>query len=252
MLYLIGTGLNPWQVSLEGLSAIRKCKAVFIDTYTSQFAHGTLEELEEAIGKKPHALSRAHLEENAADLLEKAKENDLALLVIGNPLTATTHLQLLLDAKRMNVHCKVIPGISISNYLPLTGLDAYTFGRTVTIVEPRPEYAPTSFFDFTQTNRENNLHTLCLLDIDAEEKRLLSIGKAIEILEHAAQKKRKNMEGWILIGMAGMGGKNAQVKAGTCAELKAFKFTSFPQSLIVCGKLNEKELEALKSLSGLK
>ncbi|MBI4043350.1 MAG: diphthine synthase [Candidatus Diapherotrites archaeon] len=252
MLYLIGAGLNPWQISLEGLSAIKKCRAIFIDTYTSQFAHGTLEELEETIGKKPHALKRAHLEENAGDLIEKAKDHDIALLIIGNPLTATTHIQLALDAKKKGVECTILPGISIINYLPFTGLDAYKFGRTATIVEPQEGHAPTSFFDYILINRENDLHTPCLLDIRAEEKRLLSIPQAIGILEETAQKKRKNIGDWVLIGLAGMGGKKPQIKAGTPAELKAFKFTSFPQSLIVCGKLNEKELEALKTLGGLK
>lgn len=250
MLYLIGIGLKPRHLTLEALDAIRNVEQVFLETYTSAYAEGELSELEEITGKKIHPFARKQVEEEEKNILAMAKKNNIALLTFGNPLTATTHVQLLLDAKKEWVKVEIIEGISVTNTIARTGLDEYRFGRTTTIVEPSEGYAPESFFDFIEKNFENGLHTLCLLDTRNGEK-LMSSQFGLELLEKIAQKKKKKFfEKAPIILMGGLTGEKEKIVAGFLKDLKGKEPGAFPQSIIVCGKLTEKEKEALRELHG--
>ena len=248
MLYLVGAGLKPQHLTLEALAALKECDRVYLESYTSQFAEGSLAELSKLIGQKVFPLTRKQVEEETEELLSMALKNDVAVLIYGNVFSATTHIELLLEAKRLGVKVKVLPGISIFNFLGETGLQEYKFRKTVSIVYWQANYRPESFFDGIKENKERGLHTLCLLDIKVEEKRLMSVKEAVELLEKIADKRKdKLLEGSTLTGLAGAGSKKEQVFAGTPEEVKKFDFKIYPQSLIVCGELNEKEEEALKA-----
>ncbi|MBI2529801.1 MAG: diphthine synthase, partial [Candidatus Diapherotrites archaeon] len=167
MLYIIGIGLKPEHITLEALRALEECEDIYLETYTSAFAEGDLKGLKKAVGgKKINLLDREQVEEEfAQNIMPNAKNEDVALLVFGAPLFATTHVQLLIDAKALKVKTRVVQGISVQNFLPETGLDAYKFGRIATIVAPEENYAPESFYEIIEGNFANGLHTLCLLDI---------------------------------------------------------------------------------------
>jgi len=82
---------------------------------------------------------------------------------------------------------------------------------------------------------------------------MMNVRQGLSLLEMIEEKREKNiLNESIIIGIAGMGSENQQVKAGTLEQIKEFNFSIFPQSLIVCGKLNEKEIEALKEICDLK
>ncbi|MEK6941311.1 MAG: diphthine synthase [archaeon] len=250
MLYLIGAGLKPEHLTIEALEAIKKCDRVFLDTYTSMFSDGNLQELEKLAEKKVFLLARKNLEEESGELLSLAKSNNAALLVIGNPLTATTHIQLVLDAHSKRVQVQVIPGISITNFLAKTGLDEYRFGRTCTIPEHREGFEPESFYDFILANKKNGLHSLCLLDT-GDGKNFLSAAKAVEILEKIEKSRQeKPLAESTFVVLAGAGGKNEQILWGNLTKIRRTSIAVYPQSLIVCGNLNEKEQEALGGLYG--
>lgn len=249
MLYLIGLGLQPKHLTMEAAEAIRECSAVFLENYTSRFAEGTKKELEAIIQKPAKELNRKKVEEEFEDILNQAKRENVCLLVFGNPLIATTHIQILLDAKEQQIPTKIIPGISVVDWLGKTGLDAYKFGRICTIVFQEGNYAPESFFDIIENNHQNGFHSLCLLDIRAEEGRLMSVQEAIGILEKIARKKGSSLlNNAILVGLYGLGSKNEKIVVGTAKKLQNSGYNAWPQSLVVCGKLNEKEKEALNSL----
>ncbi len=250
MLYLIGLGLKPKHLSIEALDAIRQCDQVFVDTYTSFYSEGSLAELEKLTEKKIHAFSRSQIEEGSEKILSIAKSNKVALLVFGNPLTATTHVQLLLDAKKMKVKTQVIEGISVTNALARTGLDEYRFGRTVTIPEPKQGFEPDSFYGFIEQNNKLGLHTLCLLDT-GDGHSFMDTKKALEVLEKTEKKNKKSMlQKAIIVLISGLTSENEKIFAGTLKDAKKILLTGFPQSLIICGKLTEKEKEALRELHG--
>lgn len=253
MLYLIGIGLKPEHLTLEALHALEDCNEIYLETYTSAFAEGDLKELKKTLGgKKINLLDRMQVEEEfAQNIMPEAKKENIALLIFGAPLFATTHIQLLIDAKAPKVKTKVIQGISVQNFLPETGLDAYKFGRIATIVAPEENYAPESFYEIIENNFANGLHTLCLLDIKSEFGELLSVSEALGILQDIEERRSKNiLKRALLVGIAGMGSKRQKIAIGNAAELSNFPKTPLPQSLIICGKLNEKENEAIGALYG--
>jgi len=252
MLYIIGLGLKPKDISIEGLDALKNCEKNFLESYTSQYATGTPQELEVLIGKNLIELNRKQVEEEFKKEIEEAKTKNIALCIYGNPLNATTHLQVILDAKKLGVETKLIAGLSIFEYVAFTGLERYKFGKTTSIVFHEDGYEPESFYDAILENKSIGLHTLCLLDIKMNQNKMMSIRQGLSLLEMIEEKREKNiLNESIIIGIAGMGSENQQVKAGTLEQIKEFNFSIFPQSLIVCGKLNEKEIEALKEICDL-
>ena len=250
MFYLVGIGLKPKHITVEALEALKKCGQVFLDNYTSRYAEGSIEELENILGKKIILLGRNGIEEGFEQVLKDSKAGDVALLVYGNCLTATTHVQLLIDAKKMGVKAAVLPGISLTNILAKTGLDEYKFGRTVSIVFHEKNYEPESFHEQMLENKKLGLHTLCLLDIRADEDRLMGIPDALKVLEKIEKKNVLHvLSESKLVGLYAAGGKNEKILTGDFNVLVKYGEGGFPQALIVCGKLNEKEEEAVAALN---
>ena len=252
MLYLVGIGLKPAHLTLEALEVLKSCDQVFLEAYTSEYAQGFVEDLKKLIGKDFKTFGRKEVEEQFDSALMSANRNKIALMIFGNALTATTHLQLLLDAKEKGVKTKVIPGISITSTVAETGLDEYKFGRIVTICYHSKDFEPDSFYTQIKQNQRIGLHTLCLLDIkkDIEPKRLMTCKEAIAVLEKIAAKKEENPK-WQYIALLGMGGEKQLVISGKNRILTADEVDRlFPQSLVIPGKMNDKEKEALERLHG--
>ncbi|MEM0360654.1 MAG: diphthine synthase [Candidatus Diapherotrites archaeon] len=245
MLYIIGVGLKPEHLSIEAIEALKECQEIFFEKYTSDFPEGSIKEIETLCGKKITELDRKKVEENFD--FEKAKNKNIALLAIGNPFFATTHVQILLDAKEKGIEFKTIPGISIQDFIGKTGLNAYRFGKTTSIVFRQPNYCPESFYDSILSNSSNGLHSLCLLDITPEKK--MNPREALELLLAIEKKRKKTIIGkTTIVVMAAMGSSKEKIAFGKAKTLKEKEFP-LPAALIVCAKLSEKELEALKALA---
>jgi len=247
MLYLIGIGLKPEHLTLEAIEAAKKCKKIYLEAYTSKYAEGNVKELEKILGNKVSELERKAVEENFEPILEEAKKGDIALLIYGNVFSATTHAQLLLDAKEENLAVEIIPGISIFSFLGKTGLSEYKFGRTVSIVFWQENYKPESFYDRILDNYSNGMHTLCLLDIKKEgrEERLMKPKEALEILQGIAKKRCSHLFGNTLIGIISRAGSEKEkIVFGEISDLIKQEFDT-PACLIVCGNLDDKEIELL-------
>ncbi len=250
MLYLIGVGLKPKHLTIEALEAIKNADEVFIENYTSKYGDGKIKELEELTGKKIRVFGRQKIEEGLSSVLLTAKKNNVCMLCFGNPLTATTHIQLLLDAKKNWVNVKVIEGISVTNALARTGLDEYKFGRTTTIAEPKQGFSPDSYYGFIEKNQKLGLHTLCLLDTGDGEN-FLNAKIGLELLEQIEKKKKKStLKKSVLVVCCALASEKEKIVVGTLEQLKKIEFNSYPQSIIVCGKLSEKEKEVLSELHG--
>jgi diphthine synthase len=250
MFYLIGIGLKPEQMTLEALETLKSCDQAFLEGYTSEYAEGLLKELEALIGKKFKLLGREGVEQEFESALLSAKKNNIALMIFGNALTATTHLQVLLDAKENGIKYKVIPGISITNTIAETGLDEYKFGRIVTLCYHTENFEPDSFYEQIKENQKIGLHTLTLLDIKKDEKpqKMMNCREAISLLEKIAKKKGE-VNNWQFIGLIGMSSEKQKILVGKEAIFGAIEVNElFPQSLIVLGKTNDKEKEALAKL----
>jgi diphthine synthase len=248
MFYLIGIGLKPEHITLEAISAIKECDEIYLEKYTSQYTQGENSKLEEIIDKKIVLINREEVEINFGNKIKESKNKNIALLIFGNALTATTHIQLLIDAKNSKIDYKVIPGISVTNTIAQSGLDEYKFGRTITICYHLPNFEPESFYDQILANQKLGLHTLCLLDIKKDQKNemMMNVNEAIAILEKIKTKRNDkiNFEYLALIGMTNTKQKIifGKEKINKCPQVNKI----FPQSLIIPGKMNEKEIESIK------
>lgn len=255
MFYLIGIGLKPEHITAEAVLAAKKCAKIFAEEYTSQYCEGALSELKKKIGgKKIEMVDREAVERGFDFSSDLIKKKNVALLVFGNPLTATTHIQLLIDAKEKKVETKVVPGISATNLVTKSGLDEYRFGRTVTICYHSENFEPNTFYEQIKQNQSIGLHTLCLLDIkkNCGEKRLMNCAEGIAVLEKIASSKNEKTNR-AYVALLALGAEREKIIAGR-EEIEKAKETKklFPQSLIVCGKLTAKEKEALEKLHGAK
>lgn len=239
MFYIIGIGLTPKQITQEAKNAIDSCNNIYIDNYTNIFSQGKIEELEKIISKKITQLQRKELEQS----LEYLKD-DSCLLVIGNAFSATTHYTLIEEAKNKNIKIKMIPGISVFSYIGISGLFEYKFGKTTSIVYPEKNYFPTSFYNTITDNLDINAHTVCLLDIKTDQNRFMSFVEACEILEKIDTNQKLSEKECVVL--AGLGSENQTIKTFTFKDHKKIKaIDTYPQTLIICGKLNDFEKGAI-------
>lgn len=253
-LVFIGLGLSEEKdISLKGLEKAKGADAVFAEFYTSLMPQLSLQRLEGLIGKRIHIVSRRNLEEEEGKkILEKAKIGRVVMLVPGDPLIATTHVDLRIRAQKMGIKTSVVHGASIvSAVIGLSGLQNYKFGRSVTIPFSEGGALIETPYNVIAENKEKGLHTLCFLDIRAEEKRYMTVKEGLKSL--FALEKRK-LQGLITpdtlaVGIARAGSENPAVKADFAEELLKFDFGKPPHSLVFPGKLHFMETEALIALA---
>lgn len=98
-------------------------------------------------------------------------------------LSATTHTDLVLRARKEGIQVQVIHNASIMNAIGKCGLQLYKFGETVSLVFFTDTWQPDSFYDKIARNRAEGLHTLCLLDIKLKEPNLESLARGKVVYE---------------------------------------------------------------------
>ncbi len=180
-LWFVGLGLGDERgLSCAALDALRASSVVFAEEYTAVAPAGTLERLEAEIGRPVRRLDRAALESERPVLEALTGVPRVALLVVGDPFAATTHLALRLAAEKAGHPWRYLPNASILTAAPgFLGLMPYRFGRTVSLPFPAPGFAPRSPLDQLGENRSRGLHTLLLLDLLPAEERYLTAGEAL-------------------------------------------------------------------------
>jgi len=237
MLYLIGLGLNKNGISQEGLAAVKKCKKIYLENYTVDFPYSS-GELSEKIGKK-FMLADRDLVEGLA-LIDEAKKIDVALLVYGSRLTATTHITLLQEAKHSRVKTKVIHAGSIFDAVAETGLQLYKFGKVASMPAWKKSFEPTSFMEVVKENESIGAHSLILIDIG------LSFPNAMDQLEKSAKEHKFTMEH--LLVCQSLGTKKQKIRYRTLAELMEMDAKK-PYCIILPGKLHFVEKEVLENFA---
>ena len=265
-LYLIGLGLyDEKDITLRGLEAAKKCDTIYLEHYTSILGVEK-EQLEDLFEKKIEIAERDLVESRAEEkLVQPAKDKNVALLVVGDPLGATTHCDLILRAKKADVAVEVIHNASIMNAIGVVGLELYKYGKTTSIPFWDEGFEPETPYDVIAMNQKNGLHTLCLLDIKVKEPtkeelrkglvgnpepRFMTVQQGIEILEKIEEKRQEKVitDETVLVGVARIGQKDQTIIFGTKEELKKKEFGEPLHSLIVVGALHEIEQEMLDTL----
>ena len=210
MLYIIGLGLNEEGFSFEAYNAVKNSRRVYLESYTVEFPFSK-EELEVKLEKKIKELKREDVESDR--LVKEAKEDNVALLVYGAPLMATTHISLIEECRKRKVPYRVIQGASILDAVAETGLSIYKFGKIASL----PKFEASSFIDIVKVNLDMNAHSLILIDIG------LSFSDALDLFEKAA-KGRKLVLGKMLV-CSLLGTKRSKIYYKKFMEFKKEKET---------------------------
>jgi diphthine synthase len=252
-LIFIGLGLADEKgLTVKGLEAAKASEIVFMETYTSTLSEGSVNRLEKLIGKDISLVSRETVE-GGDRILGNSQNQTVSLLVPGDPMSATTHVDLRLRAEEMGTETLVIPGVSSLTAVPaLLGLQIYKFGQTVTIPIPEPNFRPTSFYEKALENLNAGLHTLCLLDIKGDEERYMTANEGFEELAFAEKELGKGLitGDRIVCVVARAGADDALAKAGFFKEMSEQDFGQPLHSIVIPGKLHFLEAQALVKLAG--
>jgi len=228
MLFIIGLGLNERGISKQGLLALEKCHKVYLESYTVDFPY-ELEDLK--LGKKKIVkLGRSEVESDK--LIREARGRNVALLVYGSPLFATTHISLVLDAEKQKVRTKVIYSASVFDAVAETGLQLYKFGKILSM----PKNQESDFFQYAKENQSIKAHSLILVDIG------MDFQSALERLKKATRKADIKLDKIIVCSKIGTG--NSKIVYGSVDELRK-KEIDAPFCFIIPGELHFLEKEGV-------
>ncbi|XP_014253860.1 diphthine methyl ester synthase [Cimex lectularius] len=268
MFYLIGIGLGDAKdITVKGLEIVRKAEKVFLESYTSVLSVGK-HVLEEFYGRELVIADRDLVELGSDEILSSALEKDVAMLVVGDPFGATTHVDLLVRAKQLGIPTKVVHNASIMNSIGCCGLQLYTFGETVSIPFWTETWKPDSFFEKICNNKQRGLHTLCLLDIKVKEPTWESMTKKKKeylpphfmTVAQAAQQlveiiKIKNCPelsvtvDTLCIGVARVGSDDQIFKMCTLQEMTQVDLGPPLHSLVIVGTMHQIEKEYIENFA---
>ncbi|ACX73132.1 diphthine synthase [Methanocaldococcus vulcanius M7] len=253
MLILAGLGLyDENDITLKALKFAREADVVYAEFYTAVLTGTTIERIEEVIGRRINLLGRKDVEYEGYKIIEEAKTKNVVFLTAGDPMVATTHVDLAVEAKKKGVDVKIINAPSIYSAVGITGLQLYKFGKTTSIVFPEENYFPETPYNVIKENLERGLHTLCLLDIKIEDdkKRFMTANEALEILLKLEERKGFGIiseDTWVVV-VARAGSLNPKLVYGQIGNLINYDFGKPLHCVIVPGKLHFMEEEALNVL----
>ena len=165
---LLLVGMGPGSVAAmtqEALEAATSAAHRRYEAYTALWPEHELKSLESIIGTIKKVM-RPEVEQ-PEELFALASTSLVALLVVGDPLQATTHVDLQLQAIERGIECRVFHGISVTTLVTgAIGLSNYRFGRQTTLTYPYGGWVATSPMETIAMNQFTGLHTLALLDLD--------------------------------------------------------------------------------------
>ena len=239
MLYLIGLGLNENGITKEGMTILQKCSKIYLESYTVNFPYSIVE-LSKSLGKEIVELGRDQVE--SEKLINEARKNEVALLIYGCPLFATTHLSLIMDAKKEKVNTQVIYSASVFDAIASCGLQLYKFGKITSMPKWQKNYSPDSFLDIVKENLSIKAHSLILTDIG------LDFESAIMQLKESAKKKNLILENIVVCTQ--LGTDKGKFFYGSVEEImkKHKKNILMPFCLIIPGEMHFLEKEAIEGL----
>lgn len=247
-LHIIGIGLeNEKDITVKGLEKVKKADIVYLESYTSKL-NCSKEQLEKFYSKKIILANRVMVEGDNNEILKYAKTKEVAFLVIGDPFSATTHMDLFLRAKKEGINVTITNNASILTAVGITGIQLYKFGKTTSIPYPEENFQPETAYDVIKMNQKNGLHTLVLLDIKPEQEKYMTVKEGIGILWNIEEKRKENIftKKTFCIGAARLGAEDYIIKVGTAPDVAKHDFGAPLHCLIVPGTLHFMEEEALK------
>lgn len=249
-IYFIGLGPSPEYMSLKAIKVLERVDKIYIDVYTSIVPGSIYNFIRKYVRADAEIVfaNRSMLEGKGINsIVEEARRKDIGIIIPGDPFIATTHDAIRIEALSKGVDVRVVYGVSIYSLAPsASGLQAYRFGKTVTLVYPHG-FKPYSVIETIYDNLDRNLHTLVLLDLRLEENVAMTIPEAVDILLDLEREfSGKNILGKVIaVGLAQIGAEKEYVRADLLPNLSKYNYPPPPHSIIIVAKPHPMELDAL-------
>lgn len=257
VLYVVGLGLwDEKDITLRGLEAVRGSVRVYLEAYTSiLMSEGYRERLVALYGKPVLLAHRETVELESDEILHNAHVDDVAFCVVGDPLSATTHTDLILRARQAQppIPVRIIHNASIMTAIASSGLQPYNFGQTISVPFWTESWRPDSWMARIAENMAIGNHTLVLSDIKVREQSEADMARGIERYEpprymlvpqlvtqllaasaHATANEPQNAvlsaEDTLAVALCRMGTDTELVLSGTLGELLALASPSIAEA----------------------
>lgn len=248
-LFIIGLGIyGEPSIPSSYYSLIKKMNKIYMEKYTSPLRIN-LKKLENLLEiDNIIVVERKYIEEENYRLIREVVEKDIALLVPGDPLIATTYTSLILDCVRIGAKVKIIHSSSaLCSAIGESGLHTYKFGPFCTLMR-EGKASSSRCYEILRENMRRGIHTLFFLEYDYESDYIMKPDDAIRILLHYDKEKILNDEQNIIV-LCGLGSDNEFKTALKIKEIYNKKdFPNEPCILIVPGKLHFSEREYLMTV----
>jgi diphthine synthase len=251
-LYLVGLGLSAGNITVEALDLIKKVDSIFLETYTSKAPGDLINRIME-IRSDTRSVTRRDLEDREGEALinELSKGHDVALLVIGDPMIATTHAALAVTVKRRGFNVRVVNSVSIvCALLNQLGLSPYKLGLMATITYPRMGVLSMRAYDVLLDNLRRGLHTILLLDI-RDDGGFMDVKDAANILIRMENNRGLGVinEKLLVIYAARIGWEDQEIVGSTIKAVP--NLGDPPHTIVIPGILNPVEIDYLVHVIGI-
>ena len=252
-LWLIGIGPGDLDHITERAKRVAKgCSKRYLEGYTAILPPIEEKRLEAVVGPWERLMRDGV--ESPENMLDEARVGSVALLVVGDPMQATTHIAWEERCAEEGIGFHVIPGLTATALaVSLSGLQSYRFGRQVTIPFSDGEYLPTSPFEMICKNKEAGMHTLALLDLDPtgmglEQPRPMTPREAVDHLirmNERSEEYNQPVEDWRGLLLSDLGTEEERVVSGKMRNLSQIEGGHI-HALIVAAEFSGMEAEAFE------
>ncbi len=269
MLYLIGVGVDEFNsIGLGSLEILKHIDLVYIERFTGFLSEDFVNKINDYINNNSKSQKKVEIKiikrwfiEDGREILENSLNQNICILIYGDPLLATTYNELLVRARKKSIEYKIIHSSSgISSLVGESGLHPYKFGKMVTMMSD--PMSSITVYDTIYNNLCLGLHTLILAEYNNDDGKInfdsnntnpffLSPRRVIELLlEREDELKLLNLskESFIIIASR-IGQSNSKVISGKISSILDLNFESGPHSVMIPGSLHFTEVDAIKNLT---
>lgn len=251
-LYLVGLGVYKTpMIPQEWFKKIVRSKYIFFEGYTSPTPYD-IQDVRKFFGRRDiKPINRETLEMKIEEIVRIAIEDNVSILVYGDPLIATTHKTLIIQSREMGVDYEILHNVSSYLYaISESGLDIYKIGPVGTLIRGDVDINR-STLDKVRYNLYHGFHSPILLEYSAEENYIMHPSEAIQILREDDKlwKIISDNKSYIIVLMA-LGFEEENKLAYRPWEIEKMKFLpmGYPSIIIITGKLHFMEREYIEKI----
>jgi len=246
MLNIIGVGLRgTGSITFDEFDALRTSDFVYVDTYTSIGQPGLIRKISAMIDREIIPLTREELENGS--IIPQAASKNVSLIVVGDPLMATTHNELRYEAMNRGIRVRIFENASILNAaVGKTGLMVYRVAPPVSLPRVSEKFFPLSVIDKIKRNADLGLHTPVLIDLEDQEN--ITLHDALtSLLEMEKRREYSGIIGEICV-LSRISFPDERILFGRIEDMLQLEVKS-PYMLFVLSNLDDNERRFLSSFS---